>query len=154
MKKTITLNNIAWRALRLAGTQSLPRETGGILLGYYGETGPHITEIRVVLDPRSTRSRYRRDAATAERILDSVVYQDDTNVLGYVGEWHTHPLSGGPSTIDEEATRQLAIAGGHDVALLVLAKEHHGWCIHALNADATGRVEKTKLRVEGTDYDE
>lgn len=154
MTKTLTLKNNAWRAMRLAGTQALPRETGGILIGYYTEAGPHVAEIRVVQDPHATRSRYRRDAVMAERILTSIVHEDDTGALGYVGEWHTHPVPAGPSAIDAEASRQLAIAGGHDVALLVLAMRTHGWTSHVLNADAAGKVEMIELHLEGTDNDE
>lgn len=148
MTKTLTLDSSAWRALRRAGKQALPRETGGILLGYYGEAGPQVTEIRVVPDPHSTRSRYRRDAVTAERFLDSIVRKDDTGVLGYIGEWHTHPLPTGPSATDVEASRQLAIAGGHDVVLLVLALRARGWTSHALNADEAGNVAMIKLHVK------
>ncbi|GAA2983310.1 integrative and conjugative element protein (TIGR02256 family) [Microbacterium terrae] len=154
MTKKLTLAGAAWRALQVAGAQSLPREIGGLLLGHYAEAGPHVTEIRVVPDPRATRIRYRRDAMTAERILDSSVRADDTGVLGYLGEWHTHPLPFGPSATDVLATRRLAIAGGHDIALLVLAKGARGWTGHALNADSAGNVEELTLTVEGIDNDE
>lgn len=153
MTRALTLKGVAWRALRLAGTHALPREVGGLLLGYYTETGPLVTEIRVVPDPRATRIRYRRDAVMAERILDSSVRTDESGVLGYLGEWHTHPLPIGPSTTDVQASRQLAVAGGYDVALLVLVMGTRGWTGHALNADPAGNVETIKLHVEGPDND-
>lgn len=153
MTKTLTLANSAWRALRLGGTQALPREIGGLLLGHYTETGPRVAEIHVVPDPRATRIRYRRDAVTAERILDSCIRADGSGVLGYLGEWHTHPLPVGPSATDIQASGRLAIAGGYEVALLVLAMSARGWVGHALNARPSGNVEKLELQVEGTDND-
>ena len=151
MTDTLTLASAAWRALQLAGTRSLPREIGGLLLGHYTEVGPHVTEIHVVPDLRATQIRYRRDAVAAERILDARVYADESGVLGYIGEWHTHPLPIGPSATDLLASRRLAVAGGHDIALLVLAKGARGWAGHALNADLAGNVEELTLTVEGID---
>lgn len=153
MTRTLTLTDTVWRTLRLAGTRALPRETGGILLGYYTEIGPHVTEAHVVPDPRATRIRYRRDVVAAERILRARIRADDSDALGYIGEWHTHPLPIGPSTTDVYASGRLAVAGGHDVALLVLALGTRGWSGHALNADPTESIETLKFSVEGTGND-
>lgn len=154
MSRTIFLTDAVWRTLRFAGTRALPRETGGLLLGHYSEVGPHVTEAHVVPDPRATRIRFRRDAVAAERILGSRICADDSGVLGYLGEWHTHPLPIGPSVTDVQACRRLALAGGHDVALLVVTMGRRGWNGHALNADPTGNVESLKLDVEGIDNEE
>lgn len=153
MTRSLTLTDAVWRTLRLAGTRALPREVGGLLLGHYTEIGPHVTEAHVVPDPRATRIRYRRDAVAAERILGSSIRADESGVLGYLGEWHTHPLPIGPSMTDVHASGRLAVAGGHDVALLVVAMGTRGWNGHALNVDPTGNVETLKLDVEGTDND-
>ena len=153
MTRTLTLTDTVWRTLRLAGTRALPRETGGLLLGYYTEIGPHVTEAHVVPDPRATRIRYRRDVVAAERILRARIRADDSDALGYIGEWHTHPLPIGPSTTDVHASGRLAVAGGHDIALLVLALGTRGWCGHALNADPTESIETLKFSVEGTGND-
>ena len=153
MTRTLTLTATTWRTLRLAGTQALPRETGGLLLGYYTEIGPHVTEAHVVPDPCATRIRYRRYAVAAARILGASIRADDSGALGYIGEWHTHPLPIGPSTTDVHASGRLALAGGHDIALLVLALGSRGWSGHALNADPKGNVEPIKFKVGGSDND-
>ena len=153
MTRTLTLTDTVWRTLRLAGTRALPRETGGLLLGYYTEIGPHVTEAHVVPDPRATRIRYRRDVVAAERILRARIRADDSDALGYIGEWHTHPLPIGPSTTDVHASGRLAVAGGHDIALLVLALGTRGWSGHALNADPTETIETLKFSVEGPGND-
>lgn len=123
------------------------------MLGYYTEIGPHVTEAHVVPDPRATRIRYRRDVVAAERILRARIRADDSDALGYIGEWHTHPLPIGPSTTDVHASGRLAVAGGHDIALLVLALGTRGWSGHALNADPTESIETLKFSVEGTGND-
>lgn len=153
MTRTLTLTDAVWRTLRLAGTRALPRETGGLLLGYYTEIGPHVAEAHVVPDPRATRIRYRRDAVAAARILGASIRADDSGALGYIGEWHTHPLPIGPSATDVHASGRLALAGGRDIALLVLALGTRGWNGHALNADPTGNIETLKFSVEGTGND-
>ena len=104
-------------------------------------------------DPRATRIRYRRDVVAAERILRARIRADDSDALGYIGEWHTHPLPIGPSTTDVHASGRLAVAGGHDIALLVLALGTRGWSGHALNADPTESIETLKFSVEGTGND-
>ena len=123
------------------------------MLGYYTEIGPHVTEAHVVPDPRATRIRYRRDVVAAERILRARIRADDSDALGYIGEWHTHPLPIGPSTTDVHASGRLAVAGGHDIALLVLALGTRGWSGHALNADPTESIETLKFSVEGPGND-
>ncbi|MFB9164184.1 Mov34/MPN/PAD-1 family protein [Arthrobacter psychrochitiniphilus] len=153
MTRTLTLTAAVWRTLRDAATRALPREIGGLLLGYFTELGPHVVEARVVPDPRATRIRYQRDAALAERILDSSIRADSTGLVGYLGEWHTHPLPIGPSTTDINASGRLAKVGGHDIALLVLATGSRGWIGHALNLDPAGNMETLRVHVEGTGND-
>lgn len=153
MTRKLTLTDTVWKTLRMAGIQALPRETGGLLLGYYTEIGPHVTEAHVVPDSRATRIRYRRDAVVADRILGTQLQADNSGVLGYIGEWHTHPLPIGPSATDVHATGRLAAAGGHDITLLVLAMGGRGWSGHALNASPTGSIDRLQLDVKGAGYD-
>ncbi len=127
----------------------LCREVGGLLLGYYADRGPRAAEALVVPDPRATRIRYRRDATLAARILDERVRADTTGLLGYLGEWHTHPLPFGPSGPDVRASVRLAAYGGHEVALLVLSLGVHGWTGHVRNATPAGNVRTLALSVEG-----
>lgn len=150
---TLVIAPTPWRALRTAGTRALPREIGGLLLGHYTEHGPRVTEAPVVPDPRATRIRYRRDAVTAGHILDSFLQSDDSGVLGYLGEWHTHPLPVGPSPTDVRASTRLAEQGGHDIALLVLALGAQGWVGHAMTALPDGSVNAIQVHVEGSGSD-
>lgn len=149
MTQDLILTPGVWRSLTAAGKTALPREIGGLLLGHYTKDGPRVIEAPIVPDPRATRIRHRRDAAAAGRLLDARVRADTSGLLGYLGEWHTHPLPFGPSGTDEHSALRLAADGRHDVALLVLALGAYGWIGHARKATPTGIVHNTHLRVEG-----
>lgn len=149
MTRSLTLTGPVWRTLASAGRHALPREVGGLLLGYYTREGPLVVAAPVVLDPRATRIRYRRDATTAKRILDEYVGRDRSGLTGYVGEWHSHPLPVGPSGTDISSVRALAVAGGHDVTLLVLALGPGRWTCHARNVTREGAVETVPISVDG-----
>lgn len=149
MTDALVLTAKAWESLTAAGKAALPREVGGLLLGHFDKEGPRVTDAVVVPDPRATRIRYRRDAAAAARILDGRIDSDATGLLGYLGEWHTHPLPLGPSGRDEYSILRLAEDGGHDVTLLVLALGTHGWTLHARQGTPAGTVHNIRARAEG-----
>lgn len=150
MTATITVTEAAWRTLTTAAGKSLPREAGGILLGHYTAGSPIVTRAVAIPDPRATRIRYRRDAASAARALAAEIASDTTGMTGYLGEWHTHPLPIGPSGTDQRAVMRLAANGGHDVALVVLALGPHGWAGHARIATSAGSLHIVELHVDGS----
>ena len=149
MTDSLILSADAWRSLTEAGSRALPREVGGLLLGHYTGDGPRVTEAPVVPDHRATRIRYRRDATSGARILADRMHADASGLLGYLGEWHTHPLPFGPSGADLRACTRLAADGGHELALLVLALGTHGWSGHARSATPASSVHTIAFCVEG-----
>lgn len=149
MTDYLRLTEQAWRAITRASRRTLPREVGGLLLGYYTRKGPLVVAAPVVPDPRATRIRYRRDATTARRILEEHMGRDRSELTGYVGEWHSHPLPVGPSGTDIGSVRALAQAGGHDVRLLVAALGPGGWTGHACNVTSEGAVQTVRVSVGG-----
>ena len=149
MTNSLTFTTPTWHALSRASRRALPREVGGLLLGYYTQEGPLVVAAPVVPDPRATRLRYRRDAATAASILNAHVSRDREELIGYLGEWHSHPLPIGPSKTDITSIRALAHEGMHDVLLLVVALGPAGWTGHALNITPEGDVVPLPLSVEG-----
>lgn len=130
-----------------SGRTALPRETGGLLLGHFANGEPIVTLAPAVLDRRATRVRYRRDAPAAASTLGHHVAADESGLLGYLGEWHTHPLLMGPSRIDRQAISSLAAECGHDVFLLVLAVGAGGWRRHGLRGAANGTVAHIEVHV-------
>ena len=152
--RTVTIEISALETIR-AETIRRPDglETGGILLGRVIKGAAHL-HVTVAGDPGPQAlhelQRFRRDLAHAQTLADHA-WADHQAV--WVGEWHTHPLPIGPSTTDVHASGRLAVAGGHDIALLVLALGTRGWSGHALNADPTESIETLKFSVEGTGND-
>lgn len=100
----------------------------------------HVSQALTVPDARATRVRYRRDVDEATDLLKERLAHDETGLLGYLGEWHTHPLPVGPSPSDERAIRHLAADGDHDVALLVVALTRRGWRAHCCLAMPDGHI--------------
>lgn len=116
----ILMARSAFDAAVADGTAALPKETGGILLGFRAPDLIVVTRTITVTDPHSSRHgylrRYRR--ATAKMALGRGTAPP---VVGYVGEWHTHPVDVGPSLTDRRALGATARLAEGPVALVVLA---------------------------------
>lgn len=141
------------------GTTALPRETGGILLGFRTPENIVVTRALTVPDPSSSGHGYLRHhrRAQARMALDR---GDAPIVVGYVGEWHTHPADVGPSRTDLRALGATARLAEGPVGLVVLADPAHGpahvhgvvavchaiWPVAAINP-----VDATAARVVVTD---
>ena len=115
-----------------------PRETGGLLLGHFQQSVPVVVQAPEIHDSRATRVRYRRDVSAAGVMLARARREDSTSLIGYLGEWHTHPLPIGPSRRDRRAIAVLANSGDHDVFLVVLVAGRRGWTPSALGVSADG----------------
>jgi integrative and conjugative element protein (TIGR02256 family) len=103
-----------------AGRDALPKETGGILLGFRTPAQVVVTRVLVIDDPRSSRTRYLRRRRRAQQQMTQALV-DAPSVVGYVGEWHTHPESQRPSGMDVRAVGEIARLAGGAIALLVVA---------------------------------
>jgi integrative and conjugative element protein (TIGR02256 family) len=102
------------------GKQALPRETGGILLGFRTPDDIVVTRALTVPDPNSGRSGYLRHHRRAQARM-AADGGPAPAVVGYVGEWHTHPGDIGPSRTDLRALGAIARLAEGPVALVVLA---------------------------------
>jgi integrative and conjugative element protein (TIGR02256 family) len=102
------------------GTSALPNETGGILLGFRTPELIVATRAVTVADPHSTRHDYLRRHRKAQARM-AIGRGDAPPVVGYVGEWHTHPACVGPSRTDLRALAAIARLAHGPVVLIVLA---------------------------------
>lgn len=122
-----------------AGQQALPREIGGILLGFRIPEAVVVTRVLVVPDPRSSRSTYLRHRGRAQALMETA-FAEAPRVVGYVGEWHTHPRDVPPSRTDRRALGATARLATGPVALLVPAYPATGPArLHGLIAQARSR---------------
>lgn len=107
------------------GMAALPNETGGILLGFRTPCLIVVTRTVTVADPQSSRRGYLRRYRQAQARM-AIGRGDAPPVVGYVGEWHTHPADVGPSRSDLRALAAIARLSQGPVALVVLADPAQG----------------------------
>lgn len=118
----IELRVDAYETIASETANHLPRETGGILLGYQENGTIVATHALVVEGQGTTTTRYVRDDVRANRLLKEFLEQrSDEDPTGYIGEWHSHPSPSGPSPVDHAAMRATARVSSNPIALLVFA---------------------------------
>lgn len=111
------------RALLLA-SNALPQETGGILLGCRVDGVVAVNRFLEVADRQASSLSYRRRHRIAEAALaEALSVGDAGTVLGYVGEWHSHPAPLGASSQDLEELTRISQGTAQPIALIVLMRE-------------------------------
>lgn len=108
MRQVLVVPHRAAALLEGYARASYPKETGGILIGRHD--GLHVTVTHIVgPGPRATHKpgRFWRDGQHAKRELDRI-YAKTGGVSDYIGEWHSHPISGPPSSIDQATMRRIS----------------------------------------------
>lgn len=128
----VTIEDSALQGIQNAARLALPNEVGGILIGYRRGASVNVVRAVVVVDPSASPYSYARRHAQAQVALDAVRSEEPDNaLLGWVGEWHSHPGPSGPSHTDLQELLSLARIDGHAIALIVIALRAHGWTVHA-----------------------
>jgi integrative and conjugative element protein (TIGR02256 family) len=88
-----------------------PCETGGVLLGYWGDgtQEPVITHsVGPGPDALHEPVRFRPDQPYQLAEIASL-YESSERTIQYLGDWHSHPSgSGGLSTVDRRTLRRIA----------------------------------------------
>lgn len=113
------LTSDALRTMHNAGRGALPFETGGILVGFRDRAAVIVTRALVVVDESSTRVAYQLERERAEARLAELRAQVP-DVVGYVGDWHTHPRDAPPSALDLRSFERAAASSRDLVALVVI----------------------------------
>jgi integrative and conjugative element protein (TIGR02256 family) len=96
----------AFGQVRQAAADALPFETGGIVLGTRTAQGVWITRFAEVLATAPHRRSFQIPAGGTHAIVDEAKRADQR--VGYLGDWHTHPVDVGPSGIDFATLQDLA----------------------------------------------
>lgn len=109
-----------------------PKETGGILIGFYNNNQRRATVTHVTGPPRDSHS----DRCRFSRGIDGLAamllrrWQRRPRTY-YLGEWHYHPAADvTPSTRDREQMREFAAnpaVACREPLLLIVGSEHAGW---------------------------
>ncbi|MFC0623253.1 Mov34/MPN/PAD-1 family protein [Kribbella deserti] len=88
-----------------------PLETGGLLLGWW-ENGAIVVRHAVeVPDQQAGRSSWTRRPRAARSVLKAALADLDHPLLGYIGDWHSHP--------------EVCHASGRDIQSLALTSEQY-----------------------------
>lgn len=67
-----------------------PKETGGLLLGWWEGDTVVVRHAVEVPDRRATSTTWVRRPRVARRVLKTALREFDHPLLGYVGDWHVH----------------------------------------------------------------
>lgn len=112
----------------------LPKETGGVFIGYFDEVPKRVYIVDALPAPPDSK----RDAASFVRGKEGLVEaiakanQRTGNIVQYVGEWHSHPpgSAASPSDDDELLLVHLALAlveDGHPAVMLIAGDKEENW---------------------------
>lgn len=118
----------AWETVRDVSQRALPREAGGILVGFRMGSDLVINRAVEVSDPDADRHGYVRRQAVAQRALDAVLDGEPrTSLLGWVGDFHSHPADRPASSQDLRSLRRSASADGQALAMLIAVHHRDSW---------------------------
>lgn len=113
--------------LRVHSERALPKETGGILLGYRTDESLVVAEAAEIPDPESSGVSYRRNQGIAQRLLDERREKEPGTLLGYVGEWHSHRCDEDASSVDFGTICEGTLEVGDSLGLIVVRRVGGGW---------------------------
>lgn len=112
--------------LRTLRIHSLPRETGGVVIGYIDHPLKELFVVDVLLPPpdsEGTKTAFVRGKEGLSQLLESID-RESAHVVGYVGEWHSHPSNHSPQPSRDDlsllAHCAAALADKGDPALMII----------------------------------
>lgn len=122
MKLPIWLSDEAAELIEAASREYDPDEIGGVLLGVTVNGRPWVTKATLVVPERTSPTYYEIPAGARHDAVDQA--RKDDGRLGYVGDWHSHPMDIAPSSTDRSTMRKLAAdrRSGCAEPVLILAR--------------------------------
>jgi len=108
---TVWLKGSALARMTDEADKEFPRETGGVLMGYWSNDTFQAV-ITHVIGP-GPNAVHHLDSFTpdGEFQLSEIerIYRESGRIITYLGDWHTHPIGGGePSKRDRKTLRKIA----------------------------------------------
>jgi integrative and conjugative element protein (TIGR02256 family) len=115
---------------------SLPSETGGILLGYFDMKLHHLFLVDAMSAPSDSEadcSGFTRGKEGIQEHLKECARRT-ANIVGYVGEWHSHPrnASACPSSLDVQLIAHLAsemAQDGYPALMLIVGERDYSFSL-------------------------
>src|SRR5258708_37992334 len=116
----ILLTSPVFAELRTAAKAAEPRETGGLLLGWWNTGDAIVVRHAIeVPDPQATPTSWVRRPRAARAALARALTALSHPLLGYVGDWHSHRAARQASWQDQTSLAQTSLQYQHPVLLLV-----------------------------------
>jgi hypothetical protein len=122
-RNTLTLSDEAAATVRDLSARAHPRETGGLLLGWWDHELPVVRAAVEVPDPRGGHTSWTRHENTAAAALAAAIATSPARV-GYIGEWHSHPADIGPGSRDISELRR--ISRQYQLPVVLAVARHRG----------------------------
>lgn len=138
-RRIVLLAESAARLIRETAVRAHPRETGGILVGVWADGRPWVTYACEVESRESGPAHYVLPAGATRGLVEQLHRADPR--LGYLGDWHTHPMDAPASGVDRQTLRTLTgtvDSGGGETVLLVARRRLREYVIDAHLADRCG----------------
>lgn len=129
----------ASEVIAAAAEAAHPRETGGVLLGWWDGDDVVVRYAVEVTDPQASTTSWTRDQSTAQAAMDTAVYEHQHPWLGYIGDWHSHRAACGASSQDLASIRRASRQ--YTEALVLLVHRADGAVEHVVAH--RGRVRRT-----------
>lgn len=104
----IWISESASEAISNSAAVHHPQEIGGVLIGVTSDRRPWVTLAVTVPSKRRTPVYYELPAGARKVAVERARRADQR--LGYIGDWHSHPLDIGPS--DKDRATMAALAEG------------------------------------------
>lgn len=100
------LSESAWETIVDSASRSHPLEGGGVLAGVEVDGAAWVTHVVEVDGSVATPVYFELPEGARPRAISAIRKIDSR--LGYIGDWHSHPLDAGPSSQDRSSLREIA----------------------------------------------
>ena len=108
----VVLDKYIEQQLNAMRLEQLPRETGGIIIGFIDQKLNAIYVVDVLPAPYDSEADYSGFTRGVAGLNDALNEISDrtANIVGYIGEWHSHPefASANPSSLDWRLIEKLS----------------------------------------------
>ncbi|MBI3747937.1 MAG: Mov34/MPN/PAD-1 family protein [Chloroflexi bacterium] len=125
-----------------------PFETGGLIVGVTTADSLWITRFLEVAVAKRHRSRFLIPAGATHPVIDDARTEDPR--VGYLGDWHSHPVDVGPSSIDFSTLVDLAVGSlGHRRLLGLVRPIGPSWTLELWSVNRFRRPRRAEYQLTG-----
>ena len=131
VRPLLLVSESAHAAMIAAAARAHPDETGGVLVGVQSNGQPWATHAVEISSPNSGRHRYEIPSSTTQPAVREARRFDPR--LGYLGDWHSHPVDVGPSPTDFTSLELVStgLPSAEHPTLVVVRKTPSGYVLDA-----------------------